>query len=130
MKATAAVATADFNVMWYKTSNAVAVRERNGKQLFQVACKGAAREQLEALARQCVERLVAGATAESVKAWAEKQKLELAPSSAGRGEELRSAERMEEEEEEEQEEVEEECEEEEEPPKQRGASSSWSTRIE
>ena len=131
VKATAAVATADLNVMWYKTSNAVAVRERNGKQLFQVACKGAAREQLEALARQCVERLVAGATAESVKAWAEKQKLELAPSPAGRGEELRSAERMEEEEEEDQEEVEEDCEVEEEPPsKHRGASSSWSTRIE
>ena len=125
VKASAAVASADFNVMWYKTSNAVAVRERNGKQLFQVACKGAARQELEALARQCVERLVAGATAQSVKAWAEKQKLELARASSGRGEEPHSSEG------EEEEKVEEDCEVEEEPPsKQRGASSSWSNRIE
>ena len=70
----AAPSTAALQTMWYKSSNAVAVRERGGRQLFQIALKGASREQLEALAEQCCEKLKEGATVQEAKAWAEVQK--------------------------------------------------------
>ena len=63
--------------MWYKSSNAVAVRERGGRQLFQIALKGASRQDLEGLAEQCLEKLREGGTVQETKAWAEEKKQSL-----------------------------------------------------
>ena len=63
--------------MWYKSSNAVAVRERGGRQLFQTALKGASREELETLAEQCLQKLREGGAVQETKALAEVQKQSL-----------------------------------------------------
>lgn len=73
----AAISTAELQTMWYKSSNAVAVRERGGRQLFQIALKGASRQDLEGLAEQCLEKLREGGTVQETKAWAEEQKQSL-----------------------------------------------------
>ena len=53
----------------------VRIEQRCGsRQLFQIALKGASREELEALAEQCCEMLREGATVQEAKAWAEVQK--------------------------------------------------------
>ena len=63
--------------MWCKSSNAVAVRELGGRQLYQIALKNASREELEALAVQCLQKLREGGTVQETKAWAEVQKRSL-----------------------------------------------------
>ena len=55
----------------------MAVRERGGRQLFQIALKGASRQELEALAEHCLEKLREGGTVQETKAWAEVQKQSL-----------------------------------------------------
>ena len=69
--------------MWYKSTGACAVREVGGRQLLQVVVKGAGKEQIEAVADQCLAKLHAGEDLIAVKQWVveakERLKQSLAP---------------------------------------------------
>ena len=63
--------------MWYKNTAAVGVRERGGKQLFQIRVAGATREELTNVAARLIGKLQQGTNLDTVKALLAEEKAAL-----------------------------------------------------
>jgi len=61
----------DWTTMYYKRDNAVGIREKKGRkrQLMSICSNKLSRDQVEAIAGACIQRLRAGSSAEATKAW-------------------------------------------------------------
>ena len=68
--------------MYYKTSGAVAVREKGGRQVLQILVAGASRAALQKIADEAVAKLTGGEALLAVKQWVLEAKSELAGKAA------------------------------------------------
>ena len=66
-----------YTTMWYKKTAAVGVRERGGKQLFQIRVAGATREELTNVAARLIGKLEQGTNLDTVKALLAEEKAAL-----------------------------------------------------
>jgi hypothetical protein len=73
---------AEYNTMYYKTSGAVAVREKGGRQVLQILVAGASRAALQKIADEAVAKLTGGEALLAVKQWVLEAKSELAGKAA------------------------------------------------
>ena len=73
---------AQYNTMYYKTSGAVAVREKGGRQVLQILVAGASRAALQKIADGAVAKLTGGEALLAVKQWVLEAKSELAGKAA------------------------------------------------
>jgi hypothetical protein len=69
----AADSEANYTIMHYQTSNAIAVRRKGGNQIFQLLMHDKTKAEAQAIAKLCVFHLVQGEDPSTVKAWGLKQ---------------------------------------------------------